>query len=166
MVVSKPVARWTIWLGKWFGVNLVNMLLLLIATLAIYAIVMYRFNNEEFSAGDKERIRNEVLVGRRVFMPDQPDFEQEVRERVKEKVRRLQEQGKGVDMTPENQDRLIESAKAEVGANASEVPFGYSAIFPVRLTVRFTCVTGPMSAKFPVKISATPGSGGRSGCRR
>ena len=123
MVVSKPVARWTIWLGKWFGVNLVNMLLLLIATLAIYAIVMYRFNNEEFSAGDKERIRNEVLVGRRVFMPDQPDFEQEVRERVKEKVRRLQEQGKGVDMTPENQDRLIESAKAEVGANASEVPF-------------------------------------------
>jgi len=34
MVVSKPIPRWSIWLGKWVGINLINVVLLLLAGLS------------------------------------------------------------------------------------------------------------------------------------
>ena len=37
MVAVKPIARWQIWLGKWFGILILNAGLLLMAGLLIYA---------------------------------------------------------------------------------------------------------------------------------
>ena len=44
MVVSKPVARWKLWLGKWVGINLINIALLLFAGIAVYAVIMLRYH--------------------------------------------------------------------------------------------------------------------------
>ena len=63
MIVSKPISKVTIWLGKWTGVNLINLLLLLVSGVFIYGIIMYRYNNSDFPAEEREKIRNEVMVG-------------------------------------------------------------------------------------------------------
>ena len=44
MVVAKPVSRVVIWLGKWTGINLINISLLLLSAVTVYGIVMYRYN--------------------------------------------------------------------------------------------------------------------------
>ena len=44
MVVTKPIARWQIWLGKWIGVMSMNFVLLLFAGGVVYGMVEYRAN--------------------------------------------------------------------------------------------------------------------------
>src|SRR5437588_8935240 len=38
MVVVKPVARWQIWIGKWFGILAVNAILLLLSAGAVFVL--------------------------------------------------------------------------------------------------------------------------------
>ena len=122
MVVSKPVSRVTIWCGKWLGVSLVNLLLLVVASAAVYFIILYRFDKLEFQPGEKERMRSEVLVGRRAFKADRPDYSEAVAAMAREQVRRLQAQGKsvGTDM----QDKIIKDAQLAVVSADSEVKPG------------------------------------------
>ena len=88
MVVSKPVSRVTIWLGKWLGINLLNGILLVLAMLTVYGMVMFRYHSagkedmladrelaRQNAEAEKARIRSQVLVGRRSFMPERPDPE-------------------------------------------------------------------------------------------
>ena len=56
MVVTKPVSRVSIWLAKWVGVNLIHLVLLAVATLSIYFIILYKYNQQEFSAEERERM--------------------------------------------------------------------------------------------------------------
>ena len=42
MVVTKPIPRWQIWLGKWLGVMSMNFILLLFAGGVVYGMVEYR----------------------------------------------------------------------------------------------------------------------------
>ena len=122
MVVSKPVSRVTIWCGKWLGVSLVNLLLLVLAAAAVYFIILYRFDKLEFQPGEKERMRSEVLVGRRAFKADRPDYSEAIAAVAREQVRRLQAQGKtvGTDM----QDKIIKDAQLAVVSADSEVKPG------------------------------------------
>ncbi|MBR2720439.1 MAG: ABC transporter permease [Lentisphaeria bacterium] len=107
MVVSKPVSRITIWLGKWAGINFINIILLLLSGIVIYGIVMIRYNaaSEEGLLSDrvtarqnaqseKERIRSQVLVGRRSFMPRKQDPDAAADFAVKNQLAKLREQGK------------------------------------------------------------------------
>ena len=43
MVVSKPISRVTIWLGKWTGVIVVHTVLLIISSLLVYAFILLQF---------------------------------------------------------------------------------------------------------------------------
>lgn len=96
MLVSKPVHRVVIWLGKWVGINLINFVLLLLAGLVIYGIVMTRYyaaGRESMLAdrevarknaeAEKERIRSQILVGRREYLPKSADPEFEANMRVR-----------------------------------------------------------------------------------
>ena len=108
MVVSKPVSRITVWLGKWVGINLINIVLLLISGLVVYGVVMYRYQSagEEdirFSEraqarrnaeSERDRIRNQILVGRRSYMPEKRDPEAAAQEAVRRRVIDLQKEGK------------------------------------------------------------------------
>ncbi|MCI5778828.1 MAG: hypothetical protein MR051_03280 [Lentisphaeria bacterium] len=105
MVVSKPVSRVMLWLGKWTGINLIHLALLLISGLTVYGIVTYRYRTagEESryaerqsertrAEAEKEHIRTKILVGRRSYSPRLPDAkavaDAEVGRRAAEAVRK------------------------------------------------------------------------------
>ena len=106
MVVTKPVSRAKIWLAKWVGVNLINLLLLVVSSLAIYGLILYNFNRQEFSQEERQKMANEVMVGRRVFLPDRPDFSEESRKLVARKISDRQKQGIEVDTSQEDVMRI------------------------------------------------------------
>lgn len=122
MVVSKPVSRITIWCGKWLGVCLINLLLLVVATAAVYFIILYRFEKLEFQPGEKERMRSEVLVGRRAFSADRPDYSEAISALARKQVNRLHAQGQSVGTAM--QDKIIKDAQLAVVSADSEVKPG------------------------------------------
>ena len=124
MITSKPVSRITIWLAKWVGVNVINMLLLLLASGVIFVIIQYRFANSEFAPAEKEKIRSEVLVGRRMYPASKPDYASQVRERTKQMIARLQSQGVKLNMTPEMLEKMQKAAQLEVVSGDSELKVG------------------------------------------
>jgi len=80
MVVTKPVSRLKIWLGKCCGIILIHLVLLFAASTIVYGFILWQFlKREKFSEGERQRIQNEVLVGRRVYMPEFPDVNQLVK---------------------------------------------------------------------------------------
>ncbi|TAK93896.1 MAG: hypothetical protein EPO07_17560, partial [Verrucomicrobia bacterium] len=62
MVVTKPVARWQIWLGKWLGLLSLNAALLAISGASVYGLLLYR--STKLPAEEQRILRNEVLVSR------------------------------------------------------------------------------------------------------
>ena len=116
MVVTKPVSRVVIWLGKWTGINLINISLLIISLIAVYGIVMYRYQNDDrFTQADRRQISSEVLVGRRVFMPTRPDFAALARQELQERMKKT-----GV-LDDEAQDKLFAELLQQIGAGYSEL---------------------------------------------
>jgi len=142
MVVSKPVSRVTLWLAKFTGVTLVHLVLLALAAAAIYAIVIYRFESfqpEDFPAGDRAtieaeraKIRNEVMVGREVFLPERPNYAHLAREKVKETLRRAEERRLKIDQSLSAQEALYKEALQEVAAEDSRVNAGSQRVWVYR----------------------------------
>ena len=164
MVISKPVSRIIVWLGKCTGIIIIHTFLLLISSLIVYAFIilqlyypgfisvlkfpvwllcitsavlslatfffnflirkeaLFKFSfvliifagfllvvhylipekntlKKQFTEIEKERITNEVLVGRRVYMPDAPNTE-----KITERIYRdyLEELDKRNTPMPEN----------------------------------------------------------------
>jgi hypothetical protein len=74
MVTTKPCPRWVVWVGKWLGVVIMNSVILFISASIIYGLVHIDLVRRHFSEGEMERLKAEVLVGRRAFVPTTPDF--------------------------------------------------------------------------------------------
>ncbi len=77
LVVTKPVARWQIILGKWLGMCLLNAAFLLFAGASMYGMVYYIKwthppRDEVF---DEQELNNEVLVARHARDSQVPDFQ-------------------------------------------------------------------------------------------
>ena len=85
MVVVKPVAHWQIWLGKWLGILWINGLLISIAAVLVFGILMYR--SWQLPPEQQQVLRNEVLVARGVIKEVVPDFEPQVEELYKRRLR-------------------------------------------------------------------------------
>src|SRR5262245_59120114 len=62
MVAVKPIARWEIWLGKWSGIMLLNLLLLVVSGVAVYVLMQWR--SGQLTPETQEKLRSEVLVAR------------------------------------------------------------------------------------------------------
>ena len=116
MVVSKPASRLVIWLAKWLGVCMIHLILLFTAAAVIYFSVIWQYRSRKFSKIEKERIDNEVLVGRRVFMPELPDIDMIAKEVLKKEKARAEELG--LDFDPE---KAYKACKVKVTASFSEI---------------------------------------------
>ena len=124
MVITKPVSRVTIWLGKFSGILLINTLLLLLSATAIYFIVVGRFYREDFSAAERTRIENEVMVGRRVYMPDRPDLDPLARQVLQQKLKALEASNQSVDTSPAAQEKMLADTRREIIARLAALPPG------------------------------------------
>jgi hypothetical protein len=72
MVVTKPVARWQVWFGKWLGLVALNAVLLSVAGTSVYFLLMYRAGR--LPAEQQKVLRDEILVARGSLRPEVPDL--------------------------------------------------------------------------------------------
>jgi ABC-type transport system involved in multi-copper enzyme maturation permease subunit len=62
VVVTKPVARWQIWLGKWLGIVSLNAALLAMAGACVFGMLQYRA--AKLPPAEQKILREQVLVAR------------------------------------------------------------------------------------------------------
>ena len=85
MVAVKPIARWQIWLGKWFGILAVNLILLLLSAGCVFFLLQWRAQR---LPEDQQRIlRNEILVARGSAKPPIIDYSADVTQILQEKLK-------------------------------------------------------------------------------
>lgn len=84
MVAVKPIARWQIWLGKWFGILAVNAILLTLSAGAVFFLLQWRA--QQLPEQQQVILRNEILVARASAKPPVPDYEPEVARILKQKL--------------------------------------------------------------------------------
>ena len=85
MVAVKPIARWQIWLGKWLGILAVNAFLLALSSAAVFVLLQWRA--QKLPPEQQAILRNEILVARGSAKPPVPDYENEVRAILNEKIK-------------------------------------------------------------------------------
>ena len=138
MIAVKPVSRPVIWLGKFSGVMLLLTVLLLLSSLAIYGFVNWQYkkaglvsdkeNQEEVANARREqaKISNELLTGRRVYMPKLPDINALANEKFREKMAEKTPDGKAVlnVYSKDQQTKIMNEIRRQVLANVSEIKPG------------------------------------------
>lgn len=87
LLVTKPVTRVQILVGKWLGVCLLNLLILIFAGGAIYGFAVFIKNRPETFVRDAVTIRDAIWTARTAAFPDRPNFEALARQRVEEEKR-------------------------------------------------------------------------------
>ena len=69
LVVTKPVHRIQIWLGKWLGLLVVNAVLLGVCGVIVYGLLRWSTRAAALSPADREALREEILTARRNVKP-------------------------------------------------------------------------------------------------
>jgi hypothetical protein len=110
MVVSKPVSRLTVWLSKWVGVFIIHLVLLFIAAVVVYFSVIWQYERRSFSQQERDRIDNEVMVGRRVFMPELPDIDAIAKDMLSKNKARAEQLGLEFDVQKDFRECKIKAA--------------------------------------------------------
>ncbi|MEW6253176.1 MAG: ABC transporter permease subunit [Planctomycetota bacterium] len=92
LVLAKPVSRFEILLGKWLGINLLNVVIVAVCGVAIYGFARYiKARPEQFSR-DSRQLRDVVWTARAAATPVQPTTESgenELQAAARQKVRQL-----------------------------------------------------------------------------
>lgn len=74
LVLTKPVNRFELLAGKWIGVNLLNILIVLISGAVIYGFAYFIMTRPEKFARDRINIRDVIWTAREAARPVEPDF--------------------------------------------------------------------------------------------
>ncbi|OGV53440.1 MAG: hypothetical protein A2X49_04370 [Lentisphaerae bacterium GWF2_52_8] len=126
MVISKPVSRGAVWAGKFLGVMLLNLSLLIISCSVIYGFIIWQYKHQKFTAEEKSRIENEVMVGRKVFVPVMPNIKELTREEYKNRLAKAKAEGTPMPeaRTAEEQKKILTELRKQILANMAEVKAG------------------------------------------
>ncbi len=84
LVVTKPVSRFQVLVGKWLGVNFLNLLLIILSGLVIYAFAVFIKSRPEQFTRDRLKLSDVVWTARAATRPTEPDFGRFAREQVEE----------------------------------------------------------------------------------
>ena len=124
MVITKPISRVKIWLAKCTGIILLHGLLLFISSILIYGLIIWQFNKRSFSDIEKKQINNEVLVGRRVFMPKPPVLAPLAETIYKQELAKSKASNK--KLSPAAQLKLRNNVYKRVFSSEGELQAGYA----------------------------------------
>lgn len=155
VVAVKPVARWQIWLGKWLGLMALNALLLGICAVAIYGQLLWRAR--QLSEGQRELLRNEVLVARSSFAEAPPNIDA-----ITEQVY-LDRSRKG-DLPNLPKSELLRILREQVKARLQVVPPGYTRPWRIDLSsVRAAVRDRPLYLRIKFFVAEKSASGNYGG---
>ena len=155
VVVTKPVARWQIWLGKWFGIMSLNAALLAISGACVYGLLQWRAS--KLPPEVQKTLRSEVLVARGTAK--EADLSAEIDAQAKELLQqRLKSNPVTVADLPEVQRQIREQVKATYQvvppANYRVWDIDLSAMKnelrdkPLQLRIKFNSANGGGSSTF------------------
>jgi hypothetical protein len=105
MIVVKPVHRAVVLLGKYTGVVLIHLFLLLIAATAFYLFLSFRLASSEFSEQDRLLLNEQVLTARALYSPVRPDFNALAQAELDRRIKDAQEHGQNVSQYMDDQTR-------------------------------------------------------------
>ena len=105
MIVVKPVHRAVVLLGKYTGVVLIHLFLLLIAATAFYLFLSFRLASSEFSEQERLMLDEQVLTARALYKPVRPDFNAMAQQELDRRIKDAQEHGKNVSQYMDDQTR-------------------------------------------------------------
>lgn len=126
VVAVKPIARWQIWLGKWFGIMSLNAALLALAGASIFVLLQWRASR--LPADQQSALQNEVLVARGSAKPAsfENDINSDTDRLLKERLQKSRVDR--ADLT-EVRKQIREQVKAEYQL----VPPGYTKTWAIDL---------------------------------
>ena len=105
MIVVKPVHRAVVLLGKYTGVVLIHLVLLLIAAVAVYAFLSFRLASSEISEQDRQMLNDQVLTARAVYRPIRPDFNAMAQQELERRLAAVRERGQDAVQPIDDQAR-------------------------------------------------------------
>ena len=105
MIVVKPVHRVVVLLGKYTGVVLIHLFLLLIAATAFYVFLSFRLSSSEFSEEDRMLLNEQVLTARALYSPVRPDFSALAQQELERRIKDAEEHGQNVSQYQDDQTR-------------------------------------------------------------
>lgn len=97
LVVTKPVSRFQILAGKWVGINVLNLLLIILSGLVIYGFAVFIKTRPEQFMRDRLKLDDVVWTARAAALPTEPDFQAEARRYVDEMASQGREFTQGKD---------------------------------------------------------------------
>ena len=93
MIAVKPVRRVVVLIGKYTGVVLIHLALLLIAAVAVYAFLSFRLASAEMSDADRLMLNEQVLTARALYRPVRPDFNALAQQELDHRIAQAKEHG-------------------------------------------------------------------------
>jgi len=84
LVVTKPVSRFEILVGKWVGVNALNVLMVILSGLVIYGFAVFIKSRPEQFLRDRVKLDEVIWTARAAGRPAEPDFYGDARRYVEE----------------------------------------------------------------------------------
>lgn len=86
MVLSKPVKRFEVLAGKWLGVNLLNLLMIVAGGLVIYAFAAYIQTRPEQFSRDRHKLDDVIWTARIAASPTVPNFDAQLNAEVQRMI--------------------------------------------------------------------------------
>ena len=105
MIAVKPVRRAVVLLGKYTGVVLIHLALLLVAAAAVYAFLSFRLASSELSEQDRMMLDEQVLTARALYKPVRPDFTALAQQELDRRIAAAREHGQDVLQYQDDQAR-------------------------------------------------------------
>jgi len=121
-LITKPVTRFEVLAGKWLGINLLNLLILLLAGVAVYGFAAFIKSRPVQFERDRLSVDDTVWTARLAASPTPPDF----RAMAREKLENVKEEGREA---PTDEDAAIAEYAKQYREDWMTVPVGAYQIY-------------------------------------
>ena len=152
-IVTKPVPRWQILVGKWVGVMILNVVLVIVSGGTTYLLVRYVIGNPSDDT-ERQQLKNEVYVARHTVKPTPPD--KKIEQTMDDEIRRKRE----AELLPEGFDeaQYRRARRKTLRIAFNDMRPGHPQVWEFR-QVMPTHPHEPLFIRYKV-VAAGPGEGG------
>jgi len=127
LILTKPVRRVEVWLGKWLGLLALNGGLLVVCGVAIYAGLWWHTRPGTLTAEEQRRLGEEILVARREVLPEPLDVTAPAQQILAEQQKR------GAVPAGRPVEQVLAAIQDSLRQAAFTVPTGYKRMWTFKL---------------------------------